>query len=364
MPNKMIIGMVVLCFLILLAGCKKAAEETGETYVIGDNLVQDEIALRTAPVLKGTYENVVSFQGTVIYTNSVSLSFMEENAVFYQYLVEQGDFVREGDPLAECKISVSDMEKEEWILEKTMYQKELDSLTKQYENDIKKLDQLITQGTEEEKELYQLLKKEARSQYQQSHTSITEQIEYLEKKIELWNNTKNTNTIYAPMNGSIDKLAYMKEGDEIEDGRWIVMMHSEEERYIQVTDEKEQLYYNMTVTVEAGKAGQKQEYEGVVIQSDQVLSEPLKQNTALVVLKDHSVKPETLENILVKASIHKVEQTLMVNRSGVYSEKGKSYVLLLEDGAVKKRYITAGLSNSEYVCILDGAAEGWEIVLQ
>lgn len=364
MPNKKVIGIVFLSTLLLFNGCQKGTEGQNETYIVGENLIHDEIALRTTSIIRDTYENVVSFKGTVIYTNSFSLSFSEENAEFHQYLVKEGDFVKAGDPLAECQVLISDMEKEEWILELEMYQLEFDTLTKQYKKKLKELDQIINQTIGDEKVLYQLLKEEEIILYQQSTTKIQDQIEQRETKIKNWNSTKNTNTIYAPMDGYVDKLAYMKEGDQIVDQRWIVMMHSEEESYIQVTDQKEQLSYQMDVIVEAGKVGDKREYEGVIIQADQVLSEELKQDTALVILNDPSVKLETLENILVKAKIHQVENTLMVERSAVYSEKGKKYVLVLEDGVTKKRYITVGLSNSDYVCILDGATQGWEVVIQ
>ena len=53
---------------------------------------------------------------------------------------------------------------------------------------------------------------------------------------------------------------------------------------------------------------------------------------------------------------------LLVDWRAVDSENGKSYVYVLEDDMVQKRYVAPGLNNREKVWILDGLHEGQTVI--
>ena len=55
---------------------------------------------------------------------------------------------------------------------------------------------------------------------------------------------------------------------------------------------------------------------------------------------------------------------ILIDRKALYREGNKTYVRILEDGAVKKRYVTEGLSNNEISWIADGLQEGQTLVVE
>ena len=57
-----------------------------------------------------------------------------------------------------------------------------------------------------------------------------------------------------------------------------------------------------------------------------------------------------------------LRDVLLVDWSAVEAEKGKSYVYVLEDDMVQKRYVVPGLNNREKMWILDGLREGQTVI--
>ena len=58
-----------------------------------------------------------------------------------------------------------------------------------------------------------------------------------------------------------------------------------------------------------------------------------------------------------------VKQVVMVDRSAVHKDDNGSYVYILNDGILQKRYVLCGLSNVDHVWIIDGLTEGQTLVL-
>ena len=83
-----------------------------------------------------------------------------------------------------------------------------------------------------------------------------------------------------------------------------------------------------------------------------------------VVLEDKSVVLSELKNIVVIVKKPVLEGTLLVERNAVYTSKGKKYVLLVEDGVTKKRFVTVGPGSNSTICILDGISEGDSVVIR
>lgn len=350
--------------VFLLTSCDQDPAGAEQTLQQQDSIVREGSTFSTTRITRGRYLETVALEGNVIYFNSIELYFSEDNATFSKFYVESGDYVKEGQKIAECKVNIPEMEIKECEIAIEALKETLQDRTQLYEKETADLKRKARKGTKEEKRVYELLLNKKELEYQKYKTDKEKEIG---KQEELLNNAKtkkSSNILYAPMDGIIDKLGYMDEGDSVDSEQWIVMMHSENEDYICVTDSKSQLYENMTVMVKAGTEDNKTLYEGYVVQADNVLNDNIKSEKAYIALKDSDVELSKLENILVYGETKAADDVLIVDHKAVYTAKGKKYVVLLEDGVAKKRYITVGLSNADYYCILSGAEEGWEVVIQ
>ena len=63
------------------------------------------------------------------------------------------------------------------------------------------------------------------------------------------------------------------------------------------------------------------------------------------------------------AKYQELNDVLLVNKEAVRKEDGKTYVYILENGTVHKRFVTVGLSGKTHAWILDGLKEGQSVVL-
>jgi multidrug efflux pump subunit AcrA (membrane-fusion protein) len=347
----------------MLTACRHEITDVKQAVLEPDTIVQKESNFRTTVITRGRYTDITQLSGTVIYFNSIELHFSEDNATFSQFLVESGNYVKEGDKLAECIVNVPEVQWKEYKLQQEAYNNELKERDILFADETAGLEQAMQGVSAEAKNVYELLIEKKKLEHRKQTEDLENDIFNLQKILQK-RNQNDRHYIYAPMDGIIDKLGYINEGDSLDSERWVVMMHSEDESYIQVSDSKNQFYYNMPVTIEAGKVGNKISYEGIVVQADNVLSDHLKTQKAYIALKDSSIQLSGLDNIVVLAATKTAEDILIVDHNAVYTAKGKKYVVLLEDGIAKKRYITVGMNNSDYYCILDGAIEGWDVIIQ
>lgn len=361
--NKKIISLLIASSF-LLTSCGSDMTVVHSTVLEQEAYQTEESSFKTTYVTRGNYADTSVFAGTVSYFNSIKLSFSEDNATFLRFYVEEGAQVKEGDKIAECLVQIPEMVWKEYEIKLATLKEALQEKTSLYQSEKVELERKRRAASEVEKRVYELMLEKCELVYLQYKWVKESEIRDLQT---LLDNTKTklaSNILYAPMDGVIDKLGYFNEGDIVDSERWVAMMHSEDESYIKVTDSKEQLKLNMSVTVEAGPVGNKTSYEGIVVQADYNLDEDLKTGSAFIKLCDDSIKLGKLENILVYAKTAVADNVLLVEHSAVYTTKGKKYIVLLEDGITKKRYITTGLNNSDYYCILDGAKEGWEVIIR
>ena len=346
--------------LMLMAGCA-AETETTDLLQTTDAFVQDAVEPVTTQVRRGDFYDEMTFVGSAVYRNSTTLYFEEAPVTFGKFLVEEGDYVTAGQVLAECEVILSEEEVEEKRKEREDIQTSLQQITECLTAEMNQLraEEKGLKGTE--KQICELQIKKKELELQQYQEEAQQKLRVLDNEIAVWEGEKNANQIVAPINGYVDKLAYVKEGERLEEQRWMIRMHAEDEVYIQVSDKRGDLDCQMQVTVQANG---NEFYSGMVVQADNVLGDGLKTQKAYVVLEDDSVVLSELKNIVVIVKKPVLEGTFLVDRNAVYTSKGKKYVLLVEDGVTKKRFVTVGPGSNSTICILDGISEGDSVVVQ
>ncbi|MBP5248838.1 MAG: hypothetical protein J6Z46_02410, partial [Lachnospiraceae bacterium] len=328
--------------------------------VIVSTVSRDSAGTKTSTAKYETFSNDNNYVGTTEYNNT-TLYFENEGIMFSKFLVNEGQQVKKGDPIAECETIVSgkaieDIEKEiERLTEK------IDSFTASAEASRA----LILKNAESlpasEKRLTELKLIRTETELKRDTDGLKKEKDKLEKELKSLMGQIMTEILYAPMDGVIDKLAYISEGTEITGTRWIAMMHSEEEEYIAITDTDMTVNAGVRVAV---RANGNEYYDGTVVQSDSVLSGKGRTGKAYVLLDDKNVVLSRLQNVSVVVRKPVIEHVLTVPRSALMTSGDREYVLIARDGVCKKRYVTTGPSNGEFYCILNGISEGDTVVTQ
>ena len=68
-------------------------------------------------------------------------------------------------------------------------------------------------------------------------------------------------------------------------------------------------------------------------------------------------------NMEYSADYQEVKNVLLVDREALQKDGGKTFVYVLEDGVIHKRFISVGLSSKTSAWILDGLSEGQDLIL-
>lgn len=330
-----------------------------------DLILSKSVGYSLQKVEKADYIDSISYKGRLVNLNQYQLSFKEQ-VTFSRFLVEEGEEVYLGQPLAEgvnerydtlihntykdLDALYDSKEKREILYQKEGIEK--DALKKDYKSAIDyKLHQVAI--TQLEQEFYIDMK------------VLEQEIKALEDDIARYKEERNV-LLVAPNKGKVDKLGYVKEGEIVDATRWLIQMHNQEEAYIEVTDDKKILLPTMKVVVEGDLDSKKIKLEGMVVRSERMIKD--KKDLCYIKLSDFmddnkESNLDKLNNIMVTIKTVDLKDVIVIDKHAIGSEKGKKYVQIYEDGVIKKRYVVLGPNNSEQSCILSGIDVGMEIVV-
>ena len=63
-------------------------------------------------------------------------------------------------------------------------------------------------------------------------------------------------------------------------------------------------------------------------------------------------------------NFERLQNVLLIDKSLIRMDEDKSYVRILEDDMIQKRYILPGLRNSETVWVMDGLSEEQKVIAE
>ena len=170
-------------------------------------------------------------------------------------------------------------------------------------------------------------------------------------------------TVIAPVSGVVTGLQTLSPGENCEAGRALLRVY-DPERYLLRAGEGilGELRVGQSVTIEYGPADERKTAPGVVVSAQSLLPPDLDASGAAVAVQEDLPAAE-LVNPSVVSQEKLLEDALLLPRTAVGSENGQSYVLLRKDGSPRKRFVQVGPQSNDQVVILDGVAEGQEVVL-
>ena len=342
-----------------LGGCGGSEEEAP----IGENLLAPEqVNYDTVQAEKGDYIRTAAGSVQIYYPVTADLCWDESEARFREFLVRKGDEVKAGDALAVFDIEVSRADREELSLTLTRTTQNLETGTAERLTAMEEANKKLEGLSGHELRIEQLGIEKAQAEYEQFVYQTGQEIARLKEDLEEMDEKIADNTLTAPFDGVIDTIATCNEGDLVAKDMVIVSMYSTDSYYLVAEDSLGHLRYNMDVTVESGKGSNLKTYQGKVVASPTILPSSVPQGMALIEL-DGDVPPKELKGTLrYQYNIEELQDVLLVDWSAVDNEQGKSYVYLLEDDMVQKRFVVPGLNNREKTWILDGLSEGQTVI--
>jgi len=369
--NKAVILLILVTGMLLTACQSRSADSVQEQTLFGEGvMLPQEVNYNIVEAAFGDYQKLVQGNAgrgsvTLEYVLEKDLYWETQNARFQEVLVREGDFVKEGDTLA-----VFDLEADTVALKEL--ELELARTREEYARGCRDKQDAITEATEDTLEegltlerlrIEELQVEKLQVAYEQYVYQMERTLAALEEDLTELREEVENNTLIAPFDGVVSWVIPYSKGDKVSAGATLITMFSPNEFYLKTTDYVDQLKYATEITLEAGNKNDRKTYVGRVVSAPYILPDTVSQKYAYVRLDPGVTLDKLTGTISYSACVEELQDVLLVRKSAIHSEDGKSYVYLLEDDIVKKRYVQTGVSNTEMIWLLDGVEPGQSLIL-
>lgn len=359
--------LITLVLLVVIQGITVMGDENQDLYINPESN-SNMNSYKTTEVFMGDLEREAQVKAFVTYLDyeSVFFSFDYGSAIFEGFLVNQGDVVAEGDPIAKVSVGINDIEVEELSL-KLMRLKESYSEycegKEEYLKDIK--GQIKAAGDTAEKELKTLIYEKNYLEYERGKGSMDADITQLEEKIRKYEETSQIQYIYANASGIVDGFSKMLAGSSISSGDYIASIFDTSKLLLAVENSGKILKYNMPVSITAMNKDTTLELTGRVIScASDVLSPELISEIAYIEINEDTSGFQWSINNMVTYQPMTMKNVLLVSINAVEKDGAQTYVTEYIDNQLYRRYFIPGRFNTKYYWALDGLKEGMTVIVK
>ena len=373
---RFLIFFVSVTACLCLVGCQKKEEEKVPST---EAMLAPEKANYNT-VIAENVDFIMTSQGAVSieFPSAVDLCWETEGAVVKELLVEKGQEVKAGDVLMTFEIAFDRIALEE--LEIQLLRMQEDYTRKKDAHEVE-----LARAEEETEEIedghsYRIARlnlEKQRIAYEKYVYETEKSIRELQEKITEKKQIVENNKLTAPFDGIIASVVYFSEGDTIEVGEKLMSMYETDSVILKVNNAEGKLRYNMEVSVEMVNVAKDTSRTGRVVSAPNVLPSGVEQDYAVIAL-DEEMSMEDYGyrggpngrgfgfslNMEYSADYQKLDDVLVVDKEVLQKDEGKTFVYVLEDGTVHKRFVSVGLSSKNTAWILDGLSEGQELILE
>lgn len=342
------IGALLLTAILLTLDCSGAVMA-----------IADDTAYTLTTVERGTLLTKAQAKASVYYPEWTSIEFSSDygSATFVKFLVESGDYVEEGQVIAEVQTKIDEIEMEELKLKLTRAEEDYEEFIAQMESALQAAEAAVAAASGTEKKIAELKLEKQQMEYAGRKASAEANVQALAQRKEIYEKAEETTQIVAPIAGVIGWLNRYRSGDTIWDGSSVGGIYDTSKMLFTVKDMTGVLRYGMTVTLKDSKGN---EHIGEVIScnSDSISSHLLAE-TAYIRIED----PDPKQSYTAAYETIRMENVLLVNASAVKTDAGGTYVLMLSEGRpVKQYFISAKIVNGTCY-ILSGLTEGMQVII-
>ncbi len=343
-----------------LAACAESGQEDSlysETLSAPEEANYDTVQAHT-----GAYIKTAGGSVSIYYPITAEICWEEGSARFREFLVRKGQEVKEGDGLATFDIEVSRAQREELSLSLARTIENLESGSQKRQTAIEEAREKLEGLESFELRIAQLRIDKSQAEYEQFVYQSEQEIARLQERLEELDGRIANDTLFAPFDGIIDSIAVCSAGDPVTKDMVMVTMHATDRYYLVADDTLDRLRYNMEVSVEAGRRNDLTVYKGKVVAAQSMLPSSVPNRLTLIELYG-DVTPDALTiSPKYEYNLEELGDVLLVKWRALDIENGKSFVYVLENDMVQKRYVVPGLNNREEAWILDGLKEGQTVI--
>ena len=372
LKNKLVCYLLSITACLCLCGCGKQEGTKIEALITPEKANYDTEAVEKADYLTESQGSV-----SIEFPKEWKLSWDTAGATVKEVLVEKGQEVKAGDVLMSFYAEVDKIALEELEIQ----------LLRKQEDYARKKDVMEVQLREAEEEAEEIVNghsyriavlnvEKQRIDYEQYVYQTEKAIAELEKKVREQKDLIANTELKAPIDGVIGSVPYNSEGNPVTVGETLITMFATDKVLLKVNRADEKLRYNMEVIVTKGNKSNGKQYSGRIISAPNILPGTVKQDYALIALEEELTFADYgyetrgpgrgygfMSKMEFSAKYQELNDVLLVNKEAVRKEDGKTYVYILENGTVHKRFVTVGLSGKTHAWILDGLKEGQSVVL-
>lgn len=331
-------------------------------------LIPEETTYKESLPEVGEYITTVSSSVSTIYAYD-EMIYGTETGYIEEILVSGGSYIYKGDAIASYYTGGSSisLEEKKLSLEKleSAYNSLLDSYTIQMEAEYE-----ILAGLEVDTYEYELQKlniEKVEVTYEQNIFTSNNTIESMKETIAALEADLELKYIYAHVDGTLYNVANLSQGDKFNTSTVLAQVYSEGEYLVEINNSSG-FDWGEEVYILIGSGNSIQTLYGEVIGFGTVLSPELADYPCYV--KVDFEKSEVDENFIIPereivrayASKEYMPDVLLLDKDAVETEGTELFVYILEDGIVKKRYITSNYSNTEYYWVTEGLVENQIVV--
>ncbi len=322
--------------------------EGDQVLVKNTNLITS--GTKQTTVTRGNF--AVDFTGSGVFyypcTCRVTDPVSHGTVYFQNYEVTKYQPVKKGDVIATVRV-----EKDEVALKRS------ETKLKRLEE---RLDDLIRSGEKNEDVL----------------AARREEIAGVKEEIASMNEDFDTEAIVAAHDGIVTELAEHKKEDLLRTGELMAVIARQDNCYVIVENKGQLLNYGnkLTVTYESRNGGELSAEGVVATVSDSALSGALASDYALLRVPEEAVgeMAAAAENnsewnfqirFTVEGAARQMEDVLLVPKEAVTSQRGQTYVTVIDENGQKKAVsFVAGGSDAQYCWAAEGLTEGMVLCLK
>lgn len=368
----LLLGLSVL--MLLPTGCSGSGKKEEEQLVSQELIVPEEANYKLTEVATGEYINTRTTSGSVGFSITSDLYWDKSDCRYQEVNVEKGSYVSEGDVLMKFTTDDSEIALEEKQLNLKRLQEDYSISRSDKQKEIATAKEGLAGLESYDYQIAQLQVNKLQTSYEQYCYETEYQIAQIQKEIEEIQEEMERNTITAPYDGIVEWVTTYTIGDKVPEYTTLISMYSTDKIAIKAENPGNVFAYNQEVTLTGRAQSLEVQLEGRIVSAANIL--PLELQSEYMVVQITSEIPEEVmelgidllgATVSISGNTEEIQNITIVDRKAVELEDGDYYVQLMEDGIVKKRFVTIGCANNNgngsIVWIVDGVDEGDELAL-
>ena len=355
----------VLLAGILLSAC--SSQETGNA-LLTDAMLRPEAAnYETTTVRADRYQAESTGTASAVFMAETALTYKNSGAKYKEVHVKPGNQVSAGDTLITFEVQADKSEKEALTLQLRRKQEDYQTGKEAKQKAIDAQKALAASLTSYDRQLADLQAEKLQIEYEQFVYSTEREIKQLQQQIADINARLNDTKLVAPCDGIVTYAVGGTPGNNVTPNKTLVKIISLDDVLLQVETGGEDLRYHMPVTVKYGGGDKVKTLTGRVVAAANILPAGLEQTRTLIQL-DQEAGAEILgrafgASLEFRALTQDIGNALVADKNALNIAKGSSFVYILEDDVIHKRYVTARKNTGDTIWILDGVSAGQNLIL-